>query len=112
MTDEQALSPFWSGYYASVYVSEALMADWRWWYALRLPYYGAGAIRVLWRGGIGAAEDWRKGMDESYAGAAFWPTYWRWVTVPTLITVVFFYGLYAKGDKILIGYKSGRGVRA
>lgn len=102
MTDEQAKSPLWSGYYGAVYVSQALLSDWSWWYSLSLPVYGAGALRVLWRSGIGAASSWRDGMSSEYAGAAYWPAYARWVMVPFLFTVMFGYGLVYKADRLKV----------
>lgn len=102
MTDDQALSPLWSGYYGAVYVSQALLSDWSWWYSLSLPFYGAGALRVLWRSGIGAASSWRDGLATEYAGAAYWPAYARWVAVPFILTIMFAYAIIYKGDRLKV----------
>jgi hypothetical protein len=98
ISDDAAKSPLWSGYYGGVYINEALLSDWGWW-IIRAPYYGAGALRVLWRGGIGSADDWRDGLTTEYAGAAYWPTYWRWVTLPTLLTLATLIGVYKYSKK-------------
>jgi hypothetical protein len=85
-------NPFWSGYTAASYVQTALLSDFRWWLPLALPVYGMGAMRRLWRSGIGSADgvwSWADTGATAYAGSATWSTYLRWVPVALALTVIF-----------------------
>ena len=73
-------SPFLQGFYAARYVSHGLLSDWRWW-AIALPVYGFGVIRVMWwRGNSSSAAEglWAyaaervAGSNRSFGGFLFW----------------------------------------
>lgn len=55
MSEDDARSAFWSGYYGVKYVSELLLSDWRYWLYLRIPVLGLYWLRAAWRG-FGAAD--------------------------------------------------------
>ena len=46
---------FLSGYYAVVYIQDALLSDWDWWWQLRIPVLGFASIRWMWTHGVSDA---------------------------------------------------------
>ena len=87
-----------AGYYAAAYVQDALLTYVKWW-LVRVPVYGMGVMRRMWRSGISqssadGATSWADTGAESYAGSRVWPSYLAWLPFFFLLSASFSYVLY------------------
>lgn len=68
-------SCFWSGYYAVVYIEDALQADWDWWWHLRTPVLCLASIRWMWTHGPAEAPAFADAWPAMKAEGRTWKGY-------------------------------------
>lgn len=91
---EDRKSCFWSGYYAIVYIQDALLSDLGWWWQLRTPVVAIASLRWMWTHGNEDAPELAEAWPKMKAEGQTWGAYLLWSAVFVPVSLAIMAGLY------------------
>lgn len=99
---EERKNCFKAGYYAIVFIQDALLHDWMWWVQLRVPVYGIAALRWMWTHGVSKAPSPAEAWDTMKKEGQTWKWYWY------LLPLFGFLSVSLLGSVAYFGYRAKR----